>query len=1114
MLDLTNDPYFDTTNAERNKGYQRVLGVPERYIQARELTVIQGMVQSQLKDIADTLYKNGSVIEGCQIILDGTNVKVTAGKIYYNGFIVSSPETSLVITGSGEETIGVNITETVITEETDNTLRGKVPSSEAYGQPGAHRLKIEAEVVLDENAQIKLYKLTDGVPQVTTARPEMSELYHILARRTYDESENYLVDGLDVFAQPYDSDRIEVTIEAGKCYVLGYEVTKPYPTKILRNKCTATKSAIDNYHTIEAGITEFPFANQPVASITHVKGSVLVESGTFYRSANPYDDLNLPDLVQIHKVYLLDPYTEYVLGEDYTKNGDQITWLGTGPNTPPAVGQAYCVDYTDRRTLIPDTDYILVTVDDIDYLQLQNSANVQALIEGTQLEIAYNYYLARKDIIYIDKEGNISIAEGTPNDINRVPTPSVPNDVLARAEVYMPPNSTDAVVENYPVRRLSMPDLHKIVKRLENIEYNLAVKDLDDPNLYRVSPTQLRNLFSDGFVGFLRANTSHPDWHGGIDTTNKVFGCPYETVNYLDFDVESATTVLKGTNYFLPYTDEIYISQPLASDGHNINPYSVYDRVAIISIEPPFKTYTEKLIIKESTQTVIITNTQNITVRSGSSRTETTSELTSSWFTDKLLRNEAMEYIPETPISLSGINFYPNQDNLTVYFDESPLPATPTGDTPVGTQAGTVKSKADGTLSLTFTIPGDTFRTGLRKVELKNQYQSAETSFTANGTRKLYERIHKQQITQTITNYIVIPPPPPPPRPNREPLAETFYNAEPSYITKLDLYFKSKDSGDIPAFVEIRNVDNGYPGGEILAHKLVYPSQIALSDDSSAATTITFDSPVFLEGDKDYCFVIGSDSDAYEIFIADMGQTDLLTNAPINRQPYFHGVMFSSANGTAWTAHQMADIKFTLYRAKFSTSPATLTTNTESGNYTQFITGIECMIPEGTNIAWSYSPDNGTTWIPFSSVDLVAVPTRGSSIKLRAVFTTTNPYLSPILSKYIQGIIFDQDDEAVYISKLISVPETFNTLKCYLDVYTPLSSGQSATLKYSIDSGSTWITLTPTSVTPKVYGWKTNYYEETISPAANSILFRIDLTTTNRVQQPLATNLVGIMLTV
>lgn len=1119
MVDLTNDPYFDTTSAEREKGYQRVLGVPERYIQARELTVIQGMVQSQLKDIADTLYKNGSVIEGCQIILDGTNVKITAGKIYYNGFIVSSPETNLVITGSGEEIIGVNITETVITEETDNTLRGKVPSSEAYGQPGAHRLKIEAEVVLDENAQIKLYKLTDGVPQVTTARPEMSELYNILARRTYDESENYLVDGLDVFAQPYDPNQIEITLEAGKCYVLGYEVTKPYPTKILRTKCTATKNAIDSYHTVEIGVTEFPFAYQPVANITHIKGNVLVEEGTFYRSANPYDDLNLPDLVQIHSVYLLNPATEYVLGADYTKNGDQITWLPDGPNTPPAVGQAYCVDYTERKTLIPDTDYEVVTIDDLDYLQLQDSANTQALVVGSQMEFSYTYYLARRDILYIDKEGNVVIAEGAPNDINRVPTPQIPNNVLARAEIYMPPNSTNAEVENYDVRRLSMPDLHKVVKRLENLEYNLAVKDLDDPNLYRVSPTELQSIFTDGFVGFLRGNLSHPDWYGGIDTTNKVFGCPYREINYLDFNIASATAVLKEDKYYLPYTDEVYINQPLASDVHNINPYSVYERIGIISINPPIRYYTESLIIKESTKTISISKNQTIQLSSGTGYTTTTSQVTSSWFRDKLLRNEAMEFIPQTTISLEGINFYPNQDNLAVYFDGSMLAATPTGSTLTGTESGTVKAKADGTFSLTFTIPADTFRTGLRKVEVKNQYQSAETSFTAQGTKYLYERVRYKEVTKTTTTYVAPPPPPPPPprpsRPrNKEPLAQTFYNPESGYITKLDLYFKTKDPGNIPAFVQIRNVENGYPGGEAYNHKLVYPNEITTSEDGSLKTTITFDSPIYLEADKEYSFVIGSDSDAYEIFVAHMGETDILTNAPISRQPYFNGTMFSSANGTAWTAHQMSDIKFTLYRAKFNTTPATIITTNEGINYTEFVLGIEEFLPEGTTTSWSYSQDNGATWIPFSSLDAVPSPIEGSSIKLQAVLTTSNPYLSPYLSKYIQGIMFDHDDHGTYMSKLVTVSGTFNTLKCYLDVYTPLSSGQSATLKYSIDSGSTWTTLTPTQITPKAFGWKTNYYEENIDPAADSILFRIELTTTNRVQQPLATNLVGIMLTV
>lgn len=1119
MPDLTINPYYDTTNAERTKGYQRVLGVPERYIQARELTVIQGMVQSQLKDIADTLYKNGSVIEGCQIILDGNDVIITAGKIYYKGFIITSPETKLTITGEGEENIGVNITETIITEDIDASLRGQVPSSEAYGQPGAHRLQITAQVVIDNNADLNLYKLIDGVPQTTSTRPEMSELYNILARRTYDESENYLVNGLNVFARPYDDNQIELTIDAGKCYVLGYEVTKPYPTRILRNKCTATRSAIDSYHTVETGVTDYPFAYQPLANVIHVKGNVEVIGGTFYRSANSFDDLNLPNLVQIIKVYLSDPYTEYVLGEDYTKNGDRITWLSGGPNTPPSIGQAYSVDYVDRRALIADTDYEIVTEDGIDHIRLLPSENTLGLVPGTQMEFAYTYYLARKDILYIDREGNILIAEGVPNDRDRVPTPQVPNSVLARAEIYMAPNSTDVEVENYDVRRLSMPDLHKVVKRLENIEYNLAVKDLDDPNLYRVSPTQLRSIFTDGFVGFLRGNLSHPLWYGGIDTINKVFGCPYRAINYLDFNVSSTTAVLKGDKYFLPYTDEAYINQPLASGSYKINPYSVYERIGIISIEPPTRYYTESVIIKESTKTITVQNNQTIQLSSGTGYTTTSSQVTSTWFVDKILRDEAMEFIPQTTITLRGVNFYPNQDNLAVYFDDSKLAATPIEGTLGGTEPGTVKSKNDGTFSLTFIIPGNTFRTGMRKVEVKNQYQTAKTSFTAQGTRRLYERIRYREVTKTTTTYVAPPPPPPPPPPPRprprDPLSQTFYNPEAGYITKLDLYFKAKDPGNIPAFVQIRNIETGYPGGELYTHKLIYPNEINTSSDGSAKTTVVFDSPIYLEADKEYSIVIGSDSDAYEIFIADMGETDLLTNAPITRQPYFHGIMFSSANGTAWTAHQMSDIKFTLYRAKFNPTPVIVTTDNKGINYTQFVLGVEEFLPEGTTISWLYSQDNGATWMPFSSLDIVSSPIEGSNIKLQAVLTTNNPYFSPYLSKYIQGIMFDQDDHGTYISKLVTIPETFNRLECYLDVYTPLSSGQSAILQISFDRGENWTSLTPTTITPKAFGWRTNYYKvENISPAAEEILFRIDLQTANRVQQPLITNLVGIMMTV
>ena len=230
----------------------------------------------------------------------------------------------------------------------------------------------------------------------------------------------------------------------------------------------------------------------------------------------------------------------------------------------------------------------------------------------------------------------------------------------------------------------------------------------------------------------------------------------------------------------------------------------------------------------------------------------------------------------------------------------------------------------------------------MRKVELKNSYQEANVAFTANGTRNLYEKINRRIITTnnytTTINYVQPTP--------REPLAQTFYNAENCYITKIDLYFKKKDTANIPVFVQLRNVVNGYPGSTILGHKLIYPSEIYISDDGDTATTVEFDTPIFIEAGQEYCFVIGSDSNNYEIFIAEMGQTDILSGAPITRQPYFQGTMFSSANASAWTAHQMSDIKFRIYRARFNTNQVYILSTNETVNHTHFMAGVESIIPD------------------------------------------------------------------------------------------------------------------------------------------------------------------------
>ena len=155
-----------------------------------------------------------------------------------------------------------------------------------------------------------------------------------------------------------------------------------------------------------------------------------------------------------------------------------------------------------------------------------------------------------------------------------------------------------------------------------------------------------------------------------------------------------------------------------------------------------------------------------------------------------------------------------------------------------------------------------------------------------------------------------------------DPLAQSFI-CEASggmMLTSIDLFFQAK-STHMPVSVEIRNMVNGYPGQTVLPFSTVTknPADINISQDGSAATTFTFDSPVFVNEKVEYCFVVYSNSNDYECFISRMGEADLITGETISGQPYA-GSLFLSQNASTWTAEQTDDLKFNMKIAKFDTT--------------------------------------------------------------------------------------------------------------------------------------------------------------------------------------------------
>ena len=162
-----------------------------------------------------------------------------------------------------------------------------------------------------------------------------------------------------------------------------------------------------------------------------------------------------------------------------------------------------------------------------------------------------------------------------------------------------------------------------------------------------------------------------------------------------------------------------------------------------------------------------------------------------------------------------------------------------------------------------------------------------------------------------------------------DPLAQSFLVEEEGgvFLTSVDIFFKTKDSS-IPISMQIRTMENGYPSKEILPFSdcTIDPDRVDLSDNAAIPSKFTFRSPVYIKAGIEYCVVLLSDSNEYQVWISRMGDIDVSGTRTISEQPY-SGVLFKSQNASTWTADQYEDLKFTVNRAVFTATQGTVVLN-------------------------------------------------------------------------------------------------------------------------------------------------------------------------------------------
>lgn len=481
--------------------------------------------------------------------------------------------------------------------------------------------------------------------------------------------------------------------------------------------------------------------------------------------------------------------------------------------------------------------------------------------------------------------------------------------------------------------------------------------------------------------------------------------------------------------------------------------------------------------------------TTNISATIETKTTTETTSYTGSWATSSVYTQMESQdtYMRERDIEYSLKGMRPGM-KLTATMDSVPLELS---DNVV---------KSDGTLVGTFKIP-EKMTVGTKLVEFYDteNTSAASAEYSANG-KTVWTNVDKTYIrtwtalvsTDVTTSYTTknlgsfsestkvssI-------YKNLDPIAESFYVDNPNGIMleSIDLYFARKDDL-VNVEIIIVECENGYPSQTMVPFSRVSlsPNDVKILDKSKItndtvlddyATNFKFDSPVYLSPNTEYAFIVIAPSYNYEIYTSTLGSANLITGIGIKEQPYI-GSMFKSQNLRTWTAEQLSDIAFKIYKYKFANQDgeATFTINIPTKDFkcSSQTLALNTFIPNQTNITYWYKWKNGKK-IQFNNredifnTEVMTISSNRNdttSLTITCNLSTLDQNISPMIDLeqvygiFTNNIVYNSSTKSIisnnlgdgkfafycgtYISNPITLENAGEDLRIILDAILPNSS--------------------------------------------------------------------------
>jgi hypothetical protein len=236
----------------------------------------------------------------------------------------------------------------------------------------------------------------------------------------------------------------------------------------------------------------------------------------------------------------------------------------------------------------------------------------------------YHFYLNRIDKLFLSRDGTFKIKKGISDVIPKTPSDADDGMTLyrlnVRAYTFEPNDIVQEIVEN---KRYTMRDIGRLEKRIENLEYYTSLTMLEK---------ETRDLMitdSDGLDRFKNGFLVEPfTGHGVGDVLSAEYRCSIDfkerecrslfvqdNINLVEFNPEKIqieyqklnedldindpavgaitsqpvllnSYKITGDLVTLPFTEEVAVVQPFATNAVNVNPFAVFNFAGQIELNP------------------------------------------------------------------------------------------------------------------------------------------------------------------------------------------------------------------------------------------------------------------------------------------------------------------------------------------------------------------------------------------------------------------------------------------------------------------------------------------------------------------------------------------------